>query len=150
MRRARLAELREGCWARPDNLPRSAAPDDAWAVIDAQCARWRGVPDGDARAVARELFDPQAWAARARDLMRRTSAATDRLRHDGAGALADAFVLGAATLQHVRNDPLLPSALLPARWPGDDLRAAYREYQQGFAAATAAWFRRGAAVATRR
>lgn len=142
MRRVRFAELREGCWSRPDNLPRSAAPDDAWAVVDAQCTTWRGSPTGDARAVARELFDPQAWAARARDLMRRTSAATDRLSRDGGDALAAAFVLGAATLQHIRNDPLLPAELLPARWPGDELRDAYRSYQAGFAAATAAWFRR--------
>jgi phenylacetic acid degradation operon negative regulatory protein len=141
MRRCRYAEVREGCWTRPDNLPRAAAPDEAWAVVDEQCARWTGAPDGRAREVAAALFDPHGWAERAQELSRRTVAATERLQRDGADHLAAAFLLGAATLQHVRNDPLLPAALLPARWPGDDLRAAYRAYQAAFADATVAWFR---------
>src|SRR5689334_19682666 len=29
MRRCRFAEVREGCWTRPDNLPRESAPADA-------------------------------------------------------------------------------------------------------------------------
>ena len=33
-RRLRMVELREAVWARPDNLPRAAAPAEAWAVAD--------------------------------------------------------------------------------------------------------------------
>ena len=40
-----------------------------------------------------------------------------------ATALADAFVVGAAALAHVRADPLLPAELCGRDWPGDALRA---------------------------
>jgi phenylacetic acid degradation operon negative regulatory protein len=146
MRRARLAELREGCWARPDNLPRAAAPADTWAVIDEQCTWWTGTPDGDERALANELFAPGPWASRARDLRARLERVTTGLRGGAHDRLAEGFVVGAAALQHVRNDPLLPARLLPARWPGAPLRAAYREYQAAFAAAAGSWFRSGSGV----
>ena len=48
------------------------------------------------------------------------------------GSLADAFVVGAAALAHVRADPLLPPSCADADWPGDALRAAYRAYQTAF------------------
>jgi phenylacetic acid degradation operon negative regulatory protein len=147
MRRARYAELREGCWTRPDNLPRPAAPADAWAVIDEQCTWWTGAPDGDERDVANALFAPAPWAARARDLRGRLVRVTAALRGGEHERLADGFVVGAAALQHVRNDPLLPARLLPARWPGAPLRDAYREYQAAFAAAAGAWFRSGSGAA---
>ena len=36
--------------------------------------------------------------------------------------------MAAATLRHVRTDPLLPEALLPAGWPADRLRVRYTVY----------------------
>jgi phenylacetic acid degradation operon negative regulatory protein len=69
-------------------------------------------------------------------------AAESTALHGGAhDRLPDAFVAGAAALQHVRNDALLPAELLPADWPGADLRAQYRTYQRAFAEAAGAWFR---------
>src|SRR5690349_21567598 len=62
LRRCRYAELREGVWARPDNLPRESAPDEFWTIIDEQCRWWRGNPDGDDRAIADRLFATAAWA----------------------------------------------------------------------------------------
>src|SRR4051812_36382177 len=56
MRRVRMAEVRAGMWARPDNLPRASAPDDAWRVADAQCAWWTAEPDDDPAALAEDLF----------------------------------------------------------------------------------------------
>ena len=113
MRRLRMVELREGVWSRPDNLPRASAPDGAWDVADAQCH----VVDRPSRRTTRqlaaaELFAPEAWADRARMLRRRLDAATDgtSIASDGA-AIADAFVVGAAALAHVRADPLLPAEL---------------------------------------
>jgi phenylacetic acid degradation operon negative regulatory protein len=139
MRRARLAELREGVWTRPDNLPRAATPDEAWHVIDDQCTRWTGSPDADADdvALARELFDPDGWARRADRLrvqLARVTAEVDR-------RLGDAFVVGAAAVAHVRRDPLLPPQLGPSGEAGGALRAAYRDYEAAFSHALRAWFR---------
>lgn len=144
MRRLRLAELREGCWARPANLPRAAGPPDAWDVADAQCAWWRATPHDDPRRLAAGLFAPAEWARRARRLERRVRVAIEALADPRPGDLAEAFAAGAAALAHVRADPLLPPALLPDDWPGDALRDAYREYQPAFGAAVRDWFRQEA------
>ena len=140
VRRLRMAELREGVWARPDNLPRGAAPVDAWKAVDAQCEWWRSRPDTDAVALADRLFSPAAWAARARVLTDGLEASTPALDPESGERLADAFVVGAAALAHVRSDPLLPAELCGPDWPGAALRTAYLEYQSAFAAATRAWF----------
>jgi phenylacetic acid degradation operon negative regulatory protein len=141
VRRLRMAELREGVWARPDNLPRNAAPVDAWKSADAQCAWWRGRPDADPAALADRLFDPRAWATRARTLAQRLEASTVALDPDHGDRIADAFVLGAAALAHVRADPLLPPELCGRDWPGAALREAYRRYQAAFGATARKWFR---------
>jgi phenylacetic acid degradation operon negative regulatory protein len=143
MRGCRYAELREGCWTRPANLPRESAPEDAWAVADEQCSWWTARAD-DAGAVGElvaSLFAPATWAARARELSSRLHDDVDALGRGDHERLAGAFVAGAAALQHVRNDPLLPAALLPPDWPGDELRAQYRTYQKVFGDAARAWFR---------
>jgi phenylacetic acid degradation operon negative regulatory protein len=142
MRRLRYAERREGLWVRPDNLPREAAPAEEHAVADAQCSWWTGVPGGgEAAEIAARLFGVDAWAARAATLRDRLARETGRLRAENLTALAGAFVVGAAALQQIRADPLLPEALLPARWPGTELRAAYRAYRDAFGDAASAWFR---------
>lgn len=141
MRRCHYAELREGGWARPDNLPRESAPRDLWAVIDAQCSWWAGRPDGDERALVDRLFAPKPWAERARELSDRLETVTAALAAGEHDRLADAFVTGAATLQHIRNDPLLPRELLPGGWPGTAVRDKYRTYQRAFSSAAGAWFR---------
>jgi phenylacetic acid degradation operon negative regulatory protein len=38
------------------------------------------------------------------------------------------FVIAAAAVRHLQRDPLLPPSLVPADWPGDQLRAAYTSY----------------------
>ena len=147
-RRLRMVEVREGVWGRPDNLPRVAGPPDAWATADAQCAWWRARPGADDDHLVARLFAPQAWAERAEMLRSRlvassvpaAGAAGDGDR-DGE-RIADAFVVGAATLAHVRADPLLPTELVGPDWPGDALRATYREYQAAFSGAVRDWFRK--------
>jgi phenylacetic acid degradation operon negative regulatory protein len=69
---------------------------------------------------------------------------TARLRADGHDVVADAFVAGAAALRHIGTDPLLPSELLPADWPGDGLRVRYAEYQRAFDGVARGWFRASA------
>ena len=142
MRRVRHGEVRESVWTRPDNLPAASAPAESWAVVDAQCTWWSGAPDDDPTRLAAALFTPAAWATRAQALFERLDAVTDSLASGNDGALATGFVVGAAALQHARRDPLLPSELLPPRWPGDELRALYRRFQPTFAASLTTAFRR--------
>ena len=105
------AELREGVWVRPDNLPRRrrarrragrsptrsasggrASPTTTRPRSRPSCSIPTRGPDG-----ARTLHAPprRARPARSADARRRR--------------LADAFVVGAAALAHVRADPLLPA-----------------------------------------
>ena len=141
MRRLRMAEVREGTWTRPDNLPRASAPPDAWDVTDAQCSWWTARPDDDPRVLAATLFEPARWARRADQLRTRLDRVTANLDHAPEHRLADAFVAGAAVLAHVRADPLLPVELGPSSEAGDALRAAYRAYEAEFSSALRAWFR---------
>jgi phenylacetic acid degradation operon negative regulatory protein len=140
MRRLRMAELREGMWTRPDNVPRASAPADAWDIAHAQCAWWTARPDDDPAALAATLFDPAGWAGRADRLRTRLERVTAALDHAPEGRIADAFVAGAAALAHVRADPLLPDALGPSTEAGDALRGAYRAYEAAFSGALRAWF----------
>jgi phenylacetic acid degradation operon negative regulatory protein len=141
VRKLRMAELREGVWARPDNLPRDAAPVDAWKAADSQCEWWRSRPDGDPAALADWLFDPATWATRARALTNHLEASITALDPEHGERIADAFVVGAAALAHVRADPLLPAELCGSDWPGAALRQAYGEYQVAFGKTAQQWFR---------
>jgi phenylacetic acid degradation operon negative regulatory protein len=140
-RRLRMVELREAVWCRPANLPRAAGPSDAWAVADDQCQWWTAQPGRDAVAAATERFAPEAWADRARSLDRRLRDAIDAVDPADGTAIADAFVVGAAALAHVRADPLLPAELCGRRWPGDALRDRYRVFRDAFGEAVRGWFR---------
>jgi phenylacetic acid degradation operon negative regulatory protein len=137
---ARLAELREGLWARPDNLPRAATSAEAWDVLDEQCSWWRGRPEEDTPALVARLFAPLPWAERAEQLVGRLEPVCDALRDGRHDVLAEGFVTGAAALQHVRRDPLLPAELLPGSWPGERLRTAYETYRVTYGQAVATWF----------
>jgi phenylacetic acid degradation operon negative regulatory protein len=142
MRRVRCAPLREGVWTRPDNLPRASAPAESWKVVDAQCLWWSARPEGDQVALAADLFDSASWSVRAEMLTKLLNLVTGVLGGSEAGALADGFVTGAASLVHIRVDPLLPPALAADASAGDALRTAYRTYEAAFSAALRAWFLR--------
>jgi len=142
MRRIHMAELREGVWTRPDNLPRAAGPLDAWAVVEAQCSWWRARPVSDAATLAADLFAPEAWARDARRLREQLERVRPRLvgaRRDR--ALAPAFTAGAAALAHVRADPLLPAELGPSAEAASALRSSYRAWEGAFSDALRSWFR---------
>ena len=56
-----------------------------------------------------------------------------------AGALRDRtrepqqrFVIAAAIVRHLQHDPMLPSSLLPAGWPGGQLRGMFSEYEDEY------------------
>jgi len=135
-----LAELREGVWARPDNLP-ATRQAEARATIDAQCVQFRHAATDVDVETARALFDVERWAGDARRLIE----AMDREHEAGAVAgeggrdvLRYRFNLSVAVVRHLQCDPLLPTALLPDDWPGDELRSHYRSHvralQEGLAA----------------
>ncbi len=111
----RLAELREGVWTRPANLARPW-PED----LDAVASRFASRPEEDAAALAARLWDLDAWAATARDLLAATDASDPTLR----------FTACATSVRHLLADPVLPDDLLPADWPGAELRASHLAYKE--------------------
>jgi phenylacetic acid degradation operon negative regulatory protein len=136
----RLAQLREGVWLRPDNLPAGTLPE-AEALVAAQCRRFVAEPEGDPAALAAELWDLAAWSARAERLAAALARTGPALEAGDRAALPEGFVLSAAVLRHLQCDPLLPSPLLPDDWPGPALRAAHRGWRAAFDVAWRAWAR---------
>jgi len=138
-RALRLAELREGVWLRPDNLHPARSPEHR-ATIDAQCVRLIGATAPP--TVSERLFDAPGWAAGARSLIDALDDASHPPDELGPGDLAAGFRLSIAVVRHLDADPLLPDELLPAPWPGADLRERYadyhRVYERRFAASLAA------------
>jgi phenylacetic acid degradation operon negative regulatory protein len=128
---ARLAELREGVWMRPDNLE-VRLPADLRAHVELMTAM-PGTPD----RLARTLWDLSAWADRADQLLEEMT----QLTPDHAATLAPGFELSAAVLRHLQADPLLPEQLLPAGWPGARLRADYDRWDVRYRTTLRDWSR---------
>jgi phenylacetic acid degradation operon negative regulatory protein len=128
---ARLVELREGVWMRPDNLavrlPEALAPD-----VELMTAR----PPAPQELLDR-MWDLPAWSDRAHHLLEALAALTP----DTPEVLAPGFELSASVLRHLQADPLLPEALLPARWPGRQLRLDYDEWDGRYRATLREWSR---------
>jgi phenylacetic acid degradation operon negative regulatory protein len=120
---ARFAQWREGVWLRPDNLGRNVAvPADA-------PVRWLAAePDEDPVVLAGELWDLDGWTARGEALLAAGPEKPGDLVASEPEWAAAVFAAAAATLRHLRTDPLLPEALVPADWPSDRLRARYARY----------------------
>jgi phenylacetic acid degradation operon negative regulatory protein len=120
---ARFAQWREGVWLRPDNLGRGVAlPADS-------PVRWLAAePHDDPAALAGELWDLAAWAARGEALLSVGPEEPGDLVASESEWAAAVFAAAAATLRHLRTDPLLPETLLPGGWPADRLRARYARY----------------------
>lgn len=117
--RLRLAELRPGVWARPDNLTRDWPEGLAERALR-YCAQPTFEQPGPAELVGR-LWDLAGWSAESDHLIDIMAASADT---------AQRFVVAAAMLRHLRRDPLLPPALQPAYWAGGRLRAAYDSYRR--------------------
>ncbi|MCF4137176.1 PaaX domain-containing protein, C- domain protein [Streptomyces sp. Tue 6430] len=114
--RLRLAELREGVWLRPATLNRS------WPTgLESVTRHFTARPDTSAGELAALLWPLEEWAAQGRDLLAHLERA-DRP--------ADRFTAFAAVVRHLLADPVLPSELLPAHWPGAALRTAYAGFRQ--------------------
>jgi phenylacetic acid degradation operon negative regulatory protein len=113
--RLRFGELREGVWLRPDNLGQLVPPRPELSAFTVR-------PGGDPRALARRLWDLDGWGTAGRSLT-----AAFRAARDDAGLR---LAVAAAIVRHLLTDPLLPTDLLPGRWPGERLRSTYATYQQ--------------------
>lgn len=135
----RLGELREGVWLRPDNVADASAT--ARDVVASQCHRLRAQPVDDPVGLAARLWDLAGWAARALRLDEALTRSRPALDADDRAALPDAFVLSAAVLRHLQADPLLPDPLLPADWPGADLRRRYEAWSGAFDEVWTGWYR---------
>lgn len=128
---ARMAELREGVWMRPANIPMQLPHplDRDMELMTAQ--------PGGAGALAARLWDLAAWSREAQRLVDRLEA----LVPDGPDALAPGFELSAAVLRQLQADPLLPTDLLPAGWPGATLREIYDVWDARYRATLQEWSR---------
>src|SRR5205823_1103008 len=120
---ARFAQWREGVWLRPDNLGRPAA------LVEEPPVRWlEAQPHDDPAALAGELWDLADWSARGEALLDAGPEEPGDLVTAEPEWAAAVFAAAAATLRHLRTDPLLPESLLPAGWPAGRLRARYAGY----------------------
>jgi phenylacetic acid degradation operon negative regulatory protein len=113
---SRLGELREGVWTRPANLRRAPAYAD-----DPVLSCFRARPEEDPAMLAARLWDLDAWVKEGEVLL-------DQLQSTTEPALR--LAVAAHIVRHLTADPLLPSQLLPDRWPGPALRSAYADYQR--------------------
>lgn len=114
----RFAELREGVWIRPDNLLRQRS-----SVVTEQCTFFAGHYSAPVE-LAGTLWDLPGWAAEARRLS---------VEFEGERNLTEGFLVIAEVIRHLLIDPYLPPELLPADWPGDDLRERYRQFSASYA-----------------
>ena len=137
---ARLAELREGVWLRPDNLDvrrrGRPTPELRWSTPSAR--RRRPPP------LAAELWDLAGWAAERRATCGprwptlRARPRGGRPRRAGATASCSRPPCCATS----RPTRCCRRELLPAGWPGADLRRDYDRYDRAYRAVWTDWFRR--------
>jgi phenylacetic acid degradation operon negative regulatory protein len=113
MHHKRFGELREGVWMRPDNLELELEPDVAGRV------RVLRARDDAPAQLAGQLWDLPEWARHGQRLLDEMAEATD---------IPARFLSAAAMVRHLLTDPTLPAELLPAGWPGAQLRAAYHDF----------------------
>jgi phenylacetic acid degradation operon negative regulatory protein len=109
----RFGELREGVWMRPDNLALELDPDVASRV------RMMKARDDAPAQLAGELWDLPGWAETGHRLLDEMAEASD---------IPGRFLVAAAMVRHLLTDPMLPTELLPADWPGARLREAYHDF----------------------
>lgn len=122
----KLAELREGVWLRPDNLalPAGSVAEDVLS--------WSATTDSDPVRLAAELWDLEAWATEAADLLDGLTEATSSLDVDDNEGLQSGFMLSATVLRHLVADPELPRELWPPGWPSAELRTAYDSFDAAY------------------
>ena len=109
----RFGELREGVWLRPGNL------DDELPAEVSERVRVLHARDDDPAELTRRLWDLPAGRAPG------TGCWTTWRRPRTS---RDVFARPPASVRHLLTDPVLPKELLPAHWPGAELRKAYADF----------------------
>lgn len=117
----KLAEVREGVWLRPANLPADRLPEAAGVMAD-QADSLRSQP-ADPVLMAESLWDLDGW-------QRVAAALIGEIEADGIASIPESFGLAAEVVRHLLYDPALPVELLPAAWPGEALRTAYNNHEK--------------------
>ncbi len=133
LRVLKLVNLQPGVWVRPDNLDLS--PEKVLAefgftrdVLWMRGALAHGLDDA---ALTAELFDVARHAKAIHRACRDLSVSMARLdRLSPKRALAETFAVGGRAVRVMFEDPLLPTALLPTTWRGDELRELFAEYDR--------------------
>ncbi|MDH3679465.1 MAG: PaaX domain-containing protein, C- domain protein [Acidimicrobiia bacterium] len=133
---ARLGEVRDGVWTRPDNLGRAVLAEIGWATVGVLTV------DGEPGWDVGDLWDLDDWRGQAAGLRTEVARLTPGLEAGDEELLARGFVVSAAVLRLFQRDPLLPDELLPADWPGDSLRADYDRFDLAYRAVLKGWFAR--------
>jgi phenylacetic acid degradation operon negative regulatory protein len=113
MQDKRFGELREGVWLRPDNLDLTLDSE-----VQARVRILKARDDAPAE-LAEQLWDLHGWTRTGHRLLDKMAAASD---------IPGRFMVAAATVRHLLTDPVLPTELLPADWPGPRLRTAYNDF----------------------
>ncbi len=116
---------------RPDNLA-VILPETVRRDVEVMVAEPR-----EPRDLASRLWDLRAWSDRAHRLGDGLAALTP----DVPEALAPGFELSASVLRHLQADPLLPDELLPAQWPGGQLRQDYDRWDALYRSTLREWSR---------
>jgi phenylacetic acid degradation operon negative regulatory protein len=103
-------------------------------VLDRQCVHFHGAATDIAEHIVRSLFSLDEWADDANRLVAAMRAELDPTGRpaDSSAAFSFQFALSIAVVRHLQLDPLLPDALLPAGWPGNELRETYRRFDDAF------------------
>ncbi len=109
----RFGELREGVWLRPDNF------DDELPAEIVERVRVLHSRDDDPVELTRRLWDLPGWADVGHRLLADMAAARD---------VPGRFRAAAGIVRHLLTDPVLPKEMLPAHWPGVELRTTYTDF----------------------
>ena len=120
LRRAHFAALGSGVFIRPNHAHLRAVPPG----IVFSAALSEGVKD--MLELAHSLWPLAAYAAEYKSFVDRFTPMVEQLRYEGAGQEQDAVFMRLLLVHLYRHvllaDPLLPEAISPAGWPGQQAR----------------------------
>jgi phenylacetic acid degradation operon negative regulatory protein len=97
-----------------------------------QCAEFRNADTSLDATGVNELFELADWTATAERFIAAMDDEDAAADDEPAPALQFQFTLSVAVVAHLRTDPLLPAALLPAGWPAETLRTRYLAFDRAF------------------